>query len=813
MPGWYIHMEAARLAAERLEAGSVPSDYGLDPAEAQRLGQLAHKWRNYLAVGALGPDLFYLLPDFKDPVGGPLFSVASWLFDVWSTVEEEFLGPWEKWMGPVGANDAQIASQLTGGLSQQIAQALDSIAGIISNAMLTAVTRSTDVFGLLTSGPPQGLKESAFFWSDMLHYRRTYDVPRVMFRRAREAELAATTDDERTDAEAGQAFALGWMSHCATDVVGHAFTNAKSGGPFRLHWQRHHLVENHFDSLAYDSRFAAGTHYRTIGTSALHFRIAWRLRNDPPYNGRRDAPAYDYFGGFPAYNLGTNPVDETARRQHFSMAPADVPEHLVRLLSATLREVYAPSSADDITPEVLETSAPGFSDDGRPNADAMQVMWQVVFRFLAHMSVSGLSMTPPAPPSVINDHPFPTPPGGTAPGDNGRGIDLSDDDFNILDILLALVAWIIFIGQIVVWLVTVLPGLILDVATYPARAVLHYTVIAPLYSLYVASRRLLVLTGFLTPEASEIDPGLVALGRGSTFWRASLRADIADAAGFAPLPTDANERSGRPSATAAWHADPAYPRDTPRDPIPVLAQLLTAAGIPSAVPSDGVNDPYSEWVFPWRYPDRDVQGNRLGWEADLVHAGPFVIGDDARILLSDRPTDVEVASEYEDAPNPGQTEEISNFRLPQDRHLGHPVDYTLYLVSRLATNQPIPSFNLDSDRAYAWQCWDWSRHTQSTDPATGTLWWDCRPFRTKEFDMLQPCTPPAQFDPYSLREHQPPRPAAPLPEHRFDPRQRRLTHYLDPNAPKETCGDVVRGDTIPASQLEQAEGLPPEGEG
>jgi hypothetical protein len=218
-------------------------------------------------------------------------------------------------------------------------------------------------------------------------------------------------------------------------------------------------------------------------------------------------------------------------------------------------------------------------------------------------------------------------------------------------------------------------------------------------------------------------------------------------------------------------------------------------------------------VSPWRYPDRDVQGNRLGWEADLVHAGPFVIGDDARILLSDRPTDVEVAGEYEDAPNPAETEEISNFRLPQDRHLGHPVDYTLYLVSRLAANKPIPSFNLDSDRAYAWRCWDWSRHIPSNDPATGTPWWDCRPFGTAEFDMLQPCTPPAQFDPYDVWQHQPPRPAPPLPEHRFDPQRRRLLHYLDPNADEQACGDFIRGDTIPDSQLAQAEGLPPEGEG
>ena len=35
-------------------------------------------------------------------------------------------------------------------------------------------------------------------------------------------------------------------------MTGHPFTNAKSGGPFRLHGVRHHLVENHFDAAAYD---------------------------------------------------------------------------------------------------------------------------------------------------------------------------------------------------------------------------------------------------------------------------------------------------------------------------------------------------------------------------------------------------------------------------------------------------------------------------------------------------------------------------------------------------------------------------------
>ncbi|MGY1684991.1 zinc dependent phospholipase C family protein [Geodermatophilus sp. SYSU D00867] len=814
MPGWYIHMEAARLAADRLRSGQVPGAYGLDPAEAQRLGDLAYKWRNYLALGALGPDLFYLLPDFKAPHGGPLLSVADWIFGVWTTVEDHILGPWDKWMGPVGANDSAIAAQLTGGLSKQIGQAVDLLSGAVTNAILTLPTRAVDIFGQLTSGPPQGFAESAFYWSDMLHYRRTYDVPRVLFERGRQRELNATDDDERANGEAAQAFAIGWASHCATDVVGHAFTNAKSGGPFRLHWQRHHLVENHFDSRAYADRYGTGTHYRTIGSSGLHFRIAWRVRADAPYNGRADAPAYDYFAGLPAYDVDSDPASEHARRQHFSMSPEQLPEHLVTLLTETFKQVYA-DTAPDITPEVLNTAAPAYSDDGRPNADALQVMWQIAFRYLAHLSTSGLSLEPPSPPALINDHSFPTPPGGTSASDPDRGVDLSDDDVTFLDILLAIIAWVLFIGQVVIWLVTILPGLIIDVVTFPARAILHYAVVSPLYSLYMASRRLLVMTGFITPDTREIDPGLVMLGRSSTFFRGALRGDLADPTGFAPLPAGFDEPTGRPDPADARHADPAYPRDTPRDPVPVLAQLLLAAGAPPVIPSNGTLDPYSEWVAPWRYPERDIQGFRIGWEADLVHAGPYLVGDAAPVLLDDSATDVAVAAEYEAATGPDQTEEITATYLPDGRHLGSPVDYTLYLVSRLSNGQPVRSFNLDSDRAYAWQCWDWTRHVPAADPADPAglqQLWRCWPAGTPEFEMQQPCTPPAQFDPYGV-EHQPAPPTAPLPEHSFDPTDRRLVHYLDPQAASSECGNVVVGEDIRQSDRDRVGDLPPEGQG
>jgi hypothetical protein len=110
MPGWYIHTEAARVAAKRLRTNDVPAELGFTAGEAQMYGELCHKWRNFLALGALGPDLFYLLPDYTDPVGNVVFSVAKFLLDFWKQIDDLFVGSWEKWMGPVSANDTDLTA-------------------------------------------------------------------------------------------------------------------------------------------------------------------------------------------------------------------------------------------------------------------------------------------------------------------------------------------------------------------------------------------------------------------------------------------------------------------------------------------------------------------------------------------------------------------------------------------------------------------------------------------------------------------------------------------------------------------------------
>ena len=65
----------------------------------------------------------------------------------------------------------------------------------------------------------QGYGDNMFYWSDIFHYRKTYQFARQLFKNATDpsnADLYAKTEQL-------QAFALGWMSHCATDVIGHSF--------------------------------------------------------------------------------------------------------------------------------------------------------------------------------------------------------------------------------------------------------------------------------------------------------------------------------------------------------------------------------------------------------------------------------------------------------------------------------------------------------------------------------------------------------------------------------------------------------------
>jgi hypothetical protein len=85
MPGWYMHMDVARKALGNLSASpSAGAIFGANGQSAAQLSDIAINNPAYVALGAIGPDIFFLLPDFKPPVGTMLFGAANTIREIYT---------------------------------------------------------------------------------------------------------------------------------------------------------------------------------------------------------------------------------------------------------------------------------------------------------------------------------------------------------------------------------------------------------------------------------------------------------------------------------------------------------------------------------------------------------------------------------------------------------------------------------------------------------------------------------------------------------------------------------------------------------
>jgi hypothetical protein len=809
MPAWYVHMEAARRTALRLQAGDVPAGYPISVADSVEVGEICHTWRNYLAIGAIGPDLFYMLPDFAKKTDGSMQgptirTIIKKVLDFWDSLDS-YIGAWDDIMGPVSADTSQLVSQLTGGLSNQLAEIMSGLAQTVIKGFEGIIASSGDIFGIFSSGPPQAHPNTAFYWADIFHYRRTYQFPFILYQRARAALEAATTDTERYDAQALIAFAVGWVTHCATDVTGHPFTNAKSGGPFRDHWQRHHLVELHLDSQNYSAN-NSGPYYGQIGQSALHFWAAFRGGSDGPYAGREDRPAYDYFTGFPSYDLGDGPTSVAARKKFFDMDTGDLPDHLVQAILDVMRQVHPDG------PKILAQD-PNFSatddqgiPDGRPNNDAMTEMWSIVYGYLKLTGTGALSPRKPVPPDVFTDHSFPSPPGSDygVDDDPGRGADPATKHHKWWDYILTVLAWAIYVLEIAAWLVSIIPGLALDVLTYLVRQLVYNYVEVAAWNLYILARRALVMSGFQMPNPDEIDYGLTTLGLSSGQSDFDIGAALDDPLGLGQRSPVPGEPSGRPTPASAYSLDKLYPRNVVRDTFNIDPSLTDLLGLTHSLhyANDAAEYHPSAWLAPWRYPSTNEAGDTVPQEnGPPVHGGPYVTGDTGTVLIPGGIGDAAARQQLEECTSPADTFNALNDLFPLDKHLGGPVDYGMYLVGRMVAEHAnaqfgVPDFNLDSDRGYAWKCWDWGRHSPGTptprpgDPGEWVCVPDFVPVQNPpvDFHYLQPCTPPHFFhaqDPDTghsdnprKEQQQPDGSEKPVESQWYDPTKPLRMHYL-----------------------------------
>ncbi|MEY8689091.1 MAG: zinc dependent phospholipase C family protein, partial [Leptothrix sp. (in: b-proteobacteria)] len=629
MPGSLIHISVMRAVAKRLAAeGYTPQKSDrIDPAwkgaDLKRLGKLMQDHSNFAALGAIGPDLFFFLPDFRDtkvgPVEIPLSSVLAnfvhYLLKLYDAVDP-YVTKWEKYLGPISEDTQEEISRLTGGLSEVVGDVAGELSSLLITGLEDLATQNWDLFTYFSMGHNKGWNEQSFLWSDMLHYRRTGQFGRALWQ-------TASAIEDAQQREKAQAYALGYITHVGADVTGHAFVNAIAGGPFRLHWQRHHLVENHMDSFWYlrdPNRPGSSTQYPQFTESALYYDIAFDEADGAVVSR-------------PGYPTG-NTLRENWERRRLLDIDSTLAEPIATLLHDAISDVFY---SNGIHPRILR------EEDGRPTVELIEETYRLLFEFLKMTTVDGFSHEPPAPPEVFPNLQFPTPsdPQESAPGGGGGGDSNWFDD--LLDFLLSIINVLAYILEVAIYLATLPWAILADLATFPIRIGLYYALELPLYHLLKSFRSALVMTGYFMPMDDEISLGLVTIG-------------LPDAAVFQMVMTDIGDlfpAGAQDGVDKNPFADRLYPHLFPTE-------------------SDGRTP--TEFRNPWLYPA--VQPT----ENEGTVAGPYPRRANPNVLFQPVATDANVRDQLETSPSPTWVDQNARALLRADTHLGDATSFSAYQI-------------------------------------------------------------------------------------------------------------------------------------
>lgn len=714
MPGHFTHIYTQRRVAAWLAEQSSfnPDDAASDtgqPAEQmtggflgidpKRASEVMTAWPTFAAVGAIGPDLFFFCQDYSS---GPLaefpfqddllmlaMRVAYWIDETrdehWEPLlvllaevnqtfasivrvllrlEEKwqkFVDGWESTVGPlVSAADAVLDSLVPGVVSAATSVISELVDGL-EQVAIEELTTFTDVFSWFSLKMRVGWDEKSFVWSDMLHYRKTNQMARALLE---EAQRQFEQNGDETQFAQFQAFALGWVCHVGTDVIDHSFVNEQCGGPFRTHWQRHHLVENHIDAWNYRQAgtvhgqrgtlpaddIAADDIYPDAGVSALQFAVAldpahsqahntsnaskygWQqvpdgwVRPDTLPGAAADAKsAVDVDGDLPdwlaegivraliaTYHDG-GPEPQNLGGGAFQAGSSTVLGLLQSLLDTAGVNLNQP--LDQLVAEIAPT--PSFDvPAGYPLPWEVQVSYRFMITYYKFAFWSSFNLDKPRKPDVIN-----WPPASdfsdlsSAP--DLSGVSSSDPIEDVCDAIMAILQWLVKELAAVTKLAADIVNALLSPATYPVRYGLWQLAMWA-WDMVSTTHEIMAHTGFMLPHgqlsysdngelrwSNEIDQGLISLG-------SSIDGSFAQAL------ADAIDPFGHLDKNPDLLIPPHNPRAQPYPFLPVRTAQLPSS---HKLPFDH-HPQLNEFRRPWGYPSQSRNDQGLlyktpGEESDI----------------------------------------------------------------------------------------------------------------------------------------------------------------------------------------------------
>lgn len=267
MPKYAIHQIVLNDAVGGLLASP-------DAAAAAAGNELALN-RAAANLGAIGPDLLFWAPDYEIvEVFYTFYKNYKELKELYDSIvqpirdiRDAVVEPVEDAVETLAPTTVALIRQLIEEMREtsvlfQKAVSTGLFAGVIGGAnLITNAAGFPSLAALLFDQfvPPlqRGRAENCWYWFDMLHYRRTGEFGRRL------------VENARTGTARERAYSYGYLSHIATDMVGHAYVNQVSGGPFRLQVQRHVTSENWMDAWKFQQYYGQNINLELFGKLGL----------------------------------------------------------------------------------------------------------------------------------------------------------------------------------------------------------------------------------------------------------------------------------------------------------------------------------------------------------------------------------------------------------------------------------------------------------------------------------------------------------------------------------------------------------------
>jgi hypothetical protein len=200
-----------------------------DPSAEE--GTFENSKHKYACLGAVGPDILYAMMDYDSG----LQDFTNFLIKIGGTFE---------CMSELSEQINRYVTGIENIITLDVVDSIQKTSSLISATikegfLAILVDAGFNFFPVFESRRQQDQKRENWFWADYLHYVRSGEFTKYLIENSR--------NDERL-----HAYALGYLTHYVTDVVGHPYVNQVVQAPWRLYWQRHHLVENFIDAYVWD---------------------------------------------------------------------------------------------------------------------------------------------------------------------------------------------------------------------------------------------------------------------------------------------------------------------------------------------------------------------------------------------------------------------------------------------------------------------------------------------------------------------------------------------------------------------------------